>query len=779
MKTKQINHLCSLILLLFVMLMPQGAWADEITITITTDTEWDYYDIDGNDTVIVNQGVTVYAENININCGVLINYGTLKGQINCNGTLCNHGTISGEIANTGTFYNTGTYDELYLNGVTDCDHSDKTELGEVGATCTRGAGTQYECNVCHYIGVDATGEPLAHTYVSSNGINSCSMCGLTTYDAPAAGDGSATDPYQIANAGNLYWFADMFNSDYDTYCAKSVKLTADIVVNDGTFDADGNFTATGASTTSKPREWVAIGPDVWYHYYQGTFDGNGHTISGLYISDAAHINLGLMRYVDEDAVVKNLGVVNCYLSSFGDLGAICYENYGTITNCYSTGVITSPNNSNGGLCESNYGTISNCYSTCSVSAPYGVGGISVLNYGTISNCYFAGTVASPETEYCGGICGRNYDDSSWTGNYGSITNCYTTCDVACSTIDDGTTYTNVVANVSAETFSSGEIAYKLNEEICDGTQAWYQAIGTDSYPVLTSTCCNTVYYGYANDGDTDKSFYNTDSHDYDNGICTRCGDELTSMTTFAFADGTAYTRTTAADVTTLIYTRTITDAQVGKWQALYVPFAIPVETLSAYGMQVAELNDTHMYDDDDNGVFETVTIEFLRLTSGTTLANYPYLIRATEAGDKAIELTDVELNAAVATSIDCSTIKQKFVFTGTYTGVDGETMYGNNYYAIGGGQLVRAADSSAALKPQRWYMSVENRDGSAVTYYAPTMRLVVDGELAEEDEATALSAIADKRGCPSDAAFTITGFRVQDMSQPGIYVKNGKIVVRK
>ena len=47
------------------------------------------------------------------------------------------------------------------------------------------------------------------------------------------------------------------------------------------------------------------------------------------------------------------------------------------------------------------------------------------------------------------------------------------------------------------------------------------------------------------------------------------------------------------------YSRTFSSAD--KWQALYVPFSIPIDTLDKYGLQVAELNDTHMYDTDDDG----------------------------------------------------------------------------------------------------------------------------------------------------------------------------------
>ncbi len=241
-------------------------------------------------------------------------------------------------------------------------------------------------------------------------------------------------------------------------------------------------------------------------------------------------------------------------------------------------------------------------------------------------------------------------------------------------------------------------------------------------------------------------------------------------------DGEAYTLNKDTEVEQLMYRRTFNNTT---WQALYVPFSIPVAVLEENGLQVAELNDSHMYDRDDDGVFEEVTIEFLRLTSGSTEANMPYMIRALEAGEKQITLTDVELKTAAEVSIDCSTTKKLFTFTGTYSGVDGETMFANHYYAISGGALKPAANSSVGLKPQRWYMSIENRDGSPMEYNAPSIRLMVNGEWAEEieEETTGLHTIGQAQ--PEGKIYTLEGVRVLNASRPGMYVQNGKIVVRK
>lgn len=172
----------------------------------------------------------------------------------------------------------------------------------------------------------------------------------------------------------------------------------------------------------------------------------------------------------------------------------------------------------------------------------------------------------------------------------------------------------------------------------------------------------------------------------------------------------------------VVYVRSFTSTA---WQSLYVPFSIPVSVLDEYGLEVAEIYNVHQYDRDEDGVYEETNIDFLKMKVGSTEANCPYMIRAKEIGDVEMVLENVTLSDALSCSIDCSTVKQLFTFTGTYTGVDGPTMYANKYYAMtNSGALKRAGSSNVSLKPQRWYMKIENRDGSPVTYFAPNVRVI-------------------------------------------------------
>ena len=247
--------------------------------------------------------------------------------------------------------------------------------------------------------------------------------------------------------------------------------------------------------------------------------------------------------------------------------------------------------------------------------------------------------------------------------------------------------------------------------------------------------------------------------------------------TFGINDGETLNIAQVKTYDEVNYSRAFSAA--GKWQALYVPFSIPVETLTDNGLEVAELNNVHMYDTNEDGKFDKTTLEFLYLKNGATTPNYPYLIKASEAGEVNLSLPNTEVCATTATQIECATTRQTFKIKGTYTGVSGAEMYNNNYYAMGGGSLVRVEDATSGLKPQRWYLSIENKDGSPVEYFAPKMRIMINGVEIEEEETTGIQSITttDKDDC----IYTLDGRKMNSTETlpSGIYVKNRqKMIVR-
>ena len=279
--------------------------------------------------------------------------------------------------------------------------------------------------------------------------------------------------YQLDSDDDLFWFAEQVNGGETGINA---VLTADITINKNVLDAVAN------NNTTNLTQWMPIG--TVQKQYTGAFDGQGHTISGLYYSGSGNNDAGLLGRID-GGQVKNVKVADSYMSSFTKAGGVCgYMNSGSISNCRYEGkiVANSSNAAAGGVCAvNNTGTITNCFSTGSFAGG-SVGGVCGMNdiRGTITNCFSTGTVVAGTGTYnAGGVCGYN--------NGGRITNCYW-LDKAYSGNGIGAG-SGTVANVeskSAEQFASGEVAWLLNSST---NGPWRQNLGEggDAFPVLDST----------------------------------------------------------------------------------------------------------------------------------------------------------------------------------------------------------------------------------------------------------------------------------------------------
>ena len=300
------------------------------------------------------------------------------------------------------------------------------------------------------------------------------------------GSGTAENPYQIGTAEELYWFAEQVNSGKTNINA---ELTDNITINTDVLNTDGTLNDDADSFA----QWTPIGTS---NAYTGTFDGQGYTISGLYVNITSSYSddyVGLFGYVGSGGQVENVSVVDSYIGnnySYGFTGGVCgYNNGGTITNCYNTGSVTG-DSLVGGVCGDNYAYDGDT--------------------ATIENCYNTGTVTGTGTyAHVGGVCGFNSE---------TITNCYwreVTGLNGCG-IDIGTV-TNVKSK-TADEFKSGAVAWLLNSYQENGP--WRQTLDEDDYPVLDITHEEVVKLtvdgtvSYLNKGD---SFSGEDGKAYFNG----------------------------------------------------------------------------------------------------------------------------------------------------------------------------------------------------------------------------------------------------------------------
>lgn len=301
--------------------------------------------------------------------------------------------------------------------------------------------------------------------------------------------------YEISNAGQLYWFASLVNGDSahanfeEKNTAASAVLMNDIVVN------DVDLSNIDAVDTSALRVWTPIG-NTYDNFYNGQFDGQNHTISGLYFSDPNTDYVGLIGCTrSSTGKVMNAGVVNSYLSGRNYVAAIIGQNYNTgvsVSNCYSEATVLG-NKNVGGIVGRNYGgDITNCYNTGSVTGGSFVAGIQGENSndsrGTVRNCFNIGEITAT---------GENVGAISGNGA-GTVTNSYYL---------DTTLADERAEAKTADEFAGGGVAYLLNGKVSDGTQVWYQNIDNgetpDSHPVFDNTH-GTVYYYQSEDKYSNK-----------------------------------------------------------------------------------------------------------------------------------------------------------------------------------------------------------------------------------------------------------------------------------
>lgn len=183
-------------------------------------------------------------------------------------------------------------------------------------------------------------ETESHNY---NAQGFCTECDayqpatLTSDKYDIDGDGTKDNVYEISNAGCLYWFSDKVLNDNDTYGNVNAVLTDDIVVNENVLKSDGTL------NEGTYRDWIPIGT---FYYgqnhvpfaapYSGIFDGQDHTISGLYLKKDDDRSIGLFGCIEEGKIY-NVSISDSYFSGATDVGGICGEDNdgkGDITNCY-------------------------------------------------------------------------------------------------------------------------------------------------------------------------------------------------------------------------------------------------------------------------------------------------------------------------------------------------------------------------------------------------------------------------------------------------------------
>ena len=267
--------------------------------------------------------------------------------------------------------------------------------------------------------------------------------------------------YQISTAEELYGFAEIVNGN-DSIPGNSAvcgELLNDIVVNENVLDESGRLNRNSAKTFVT---WI---PMVGF---SGTFNGNGHVISGLYSATKSGLFESISSW-DSVVVVKNLGIVDSYFSPSSAAGVLTNNIYGKaevrITNFYTLSTIETPK----------------AYLDMGAITGY----LDERAHLTVTNCYNAGLFVDSDNDFYSSFFDKRTVFSTYP--YVKISNSYTLK-------RKGIRYVTYGALTDSAAFSNGAVAYALREG--EGGSIWGQIVGKDKYPGFSGRLVNTVTARY-------------------------------------------------------------------------------------------------------------------------------------------------------------------------------------------------------------------------------------------------------------------------------------------
>ena len=270
-------------------------------------------------------------------------------------------------------------------------------------------GTTYYIGAREYDGNAIEGEVKLN--VKMNGLDGELPTGMT-------GKGTEAEPFELKTAEHLAWFREFVNEGNMEACAKIADDVKEIDMSTVCHKADTEKQVTELS-------WIPIGTS-YTNRYRGTFDGNGKTISNLYINATSYYT-GFFGYAEKGSI-KNITFDNAKVKSTGNLHTgilagfeeLCIiENIKTLANCSVEG-----KDDVGGIAGRTSGDIGNCENHAMVNGANFVGGIvgAYMESGkSIISCANYGVVTGTGNRV-GGIAG-NFGSGTIQNcaNYGDIT----------------------------------------------------------------------------------------------------------------------------------------------------------------------------------------------------------------------------------------------------------------------------------------------------------------------------------------------------------------------
>ena len=662
-------------------------------------------------------------------------------------------------------------------------------------------------------------------YLETENMSAANSLTISDYLITLKGDGTSDNPYKIGNGDELAMYAKIINSENSGACG---ILTADITVNTGILDDDGNLVSGKTFDTWTPMG--GHGKD-----FSGEFNGNGHTISGLYFNDGNVNNVGLFGKAVGGAYIHDLGVKDSYFYGKNHIGGICGDfASGKIENCWNCATVIGTDSDAGGISGS-----------CWI-------------YASIKDCFNVGNVYLSNTDNrYGGICGSVYN--STTAVY-TIDNCYTLsgkCSKIRGLLIDGCPETKIHNSSAMKPgyFESGEVCWLLNGGSSENVK-WHQTLGEsgNKYPALTGE--KIVYLTAKKCDGSAKAFSNTkpesvtqDKHNlisHDASVstcatqgcikhrsCTNCGhlfkydsdEELTEESVFLAIDpnnhslsliegkahcewckqdwehylaqdgkpvllnagndsysldkvelkyGYSYFCTDDVSVNNFSYTFRYNP---NVWNSLFVPFEIMTDELGVNGMgfTAAYITGVRQYEKDASGDIIT-QVDVVKIKNGRLFAGTPYLIKKESAGAEPLD-TFKKTGATLKKSSDVDsthteTATAKYDFIGTYNTIAKENVK-SNYYILGSeGAFVHP---SSPIYAMNWYLEIEQK-GAAYGQFVSSVKSIIINVIGEEDQTTGIRTLYPVEKQVKEV-YDLSGHRLDAPKKGQVNIINGKKVL--
>ena len=225
---------------------------------------------------------------------------------------------------------------------------------------------------------------------------------ITAWNDKSSGEGEATIlDYTISADGKTY----------TVYNAKGLLAWNEAVQSDLTLNC-----TLAADITMTGIDWTPVGN--YDNRYTGTFDGNGHTITGLTVDLPNQGYVGLIGYLS-GGTVQNLTLAEVEINGCDRVGGVAGWSNGTVTGCTVSGNV-SGRSGVGGVVGYNGGTVTGCTISGNVSGSCDVGGVAGYNdtYGTVTGCTVSGNVSGGDN--VGGVAGDNSGTVTGCGVTGAI-----------------------------------------------------------------------------------------------------------------------------------------------------------------------------------------------------------------------------------------------------------------------------------------------------------------------------------------------------------------------